>query len=172
MPLPAGLRFEPFCPISHAHQIEPLTRLLHEAYRPLAEGGMRYLATHQPPETTRERLLQGESYLAFLENVLAGTITLRAELPESDCAYYRRPGVFSFSQFGVKPALQGYGLGAALMDLVEKRARERGAKELALDTSERAEHLIALYAKRGYRHVDYAQWEGVNYRSVIMSKIL
>ena len=172
MPLPAGARIERFCPQSHAHEIGPLTRLLHEAYAELAKGGMRYLATHQPPEVTKDRLGAGEGYLAYFENILAGTITLRAPDPLSTCAYYRRPGVFFFSQFGVGPAFQGQGLGTALMDFVEARAASLNATELALDTSERASHLIALYSRRGYRLVDHTQWEGVNYRSVIMSKAL
>ncbi len=172
MPLPAGARIERFCPQSHAQEIEPLTRLLHEAYAELSRRGMRYLATHQPPEVTKERLAAGEGYLAFFQDRLAGTITLRAPDPLSTCSYYRRPGVFFFSQFGVSPAFQGQGVGAALMDLVEARAASLGAAELALDTSERADHLIALYERRGYRLVDHTQWEGVNYRSVIMSKAL
>jgi hypothetical protein len=60
------------------------------------------------------------------------------------------------------------------MDLVEARARERGAVAIALDTSERAEHLIRWYESRGYSFVEYVQWdlEIVNYRSVILSKPL
>jgi hypothetical protein len=47
-----------------------------------------------------------------------------------------------------------------------------GFSEIALDTSERAHHLIQMYEKRGYRFVEYFQWEVTNYRSVVLSKKL
>jgi ribosomal protein S18 acetylase RimI-like enzyme len=77
-----------------------------------------------------------------------------------------------FSQFGVEPGLQRRGIGSILLDLVERRARETGAGELALDTAEGAAHLIKLYEKRGYRFVEHADWEKTNYRSVVLSKRL
>lgn len=45
-------------------------------------------------------------------------------------------------------------------------------KELALDTAEQAQHLIALYAGFGYRHVGFVQWPGKVYRSFVLSKAL
>jgi GNAT superfamily N-acetyltransferase len=101
---------------------------------------------------------------------LIGTVTLYKEDLTSPCEYYRKPGVFSFGQFGIMPSLQGRGLGSFLMDMLESRAKELGALELALDTSERADNLIRMYTKRGYCHVGYTKWDLVNYRSVIMSK--
>ncbi len=58
------------------------------------------------------------------------------------------------------------------MKLAEDRAVASGATELAIDISEGAAHLISWYSRRGYRLVDYAQWEGKTYRSVILSKAL
>lgn len=43
---------------------------------------------------------------------------------------------------------------------------------LALDTSERALHLIALYQAKGYRFVEHITSPDVNYRSVILAKVL
>lgn len=43
---------------------------------------------------------------------------------------------------------------------------------MALDTAEPAQHLRDWYTSLGYRLVDYAQWPGKTYRSVIMSKRL
>lgn len=166
------LRFDQFNLDSHVALVEPLTDLLHEAYAPLAAKGMRYLATHQPPEKTLERLQRGEAYLAFRLNELVGTVTLFREDPTSRCEYYRIPGVFSFGQFAIRPRLQGQGFGSLMMNMLEARAKELGARELALDTSEHATDLIRLYEKRGYRHVAYTQWDVTNYRSVIMSKAL
>ena len=161
-----------FSPDTHAEYIEPLTKLLHESYAPLAAQGMRYLATHQPSEKTLERLLEGESYLGFYNQELVGTVTLYREKTLSTCAYYRTPKVFSFGQFAIKTAMQGKGFGSRMMDMVESRATALGAIELALDTSEHATQLIAMYAKRGYKLVSTTKWEVTNYTSVIMSKTL
>lgn len=160
-----------FDPILHAAYVEPLTSMLHEAYAPLAARGLRYLATHQPPSKTLERLCEGESYLALLGDDLIGTVTLYREKFQSTCEYYRRPGVFSFGQFAIRSASQGCGYGAKLMGIVEERARELGASELALDTSEHAAELIATYQRRGYKIVSHTQWDVTNYRSVIMSRV-
>jgi DNA-binding winged helix-turn-helix (wHTH) protein len=43
---------------------------------------------------------------------------------------------------------------------------------MALDTSEHADHLISIYKNRGYRFVEHVRWESVNYRSVVLSKVL
>ena len=166
------IRFEKFNVTAHQYLVEPLTYLLHQAYAPLAARGMRYLATHQPPEKTLERLQEGESYLAFLNGEVIGTVSLYEEDQSSECEYYRQNGVFSFGQFAIKPGLQGQGLGSSMMNMLEARAKELGAKELALDTSEHADHLIKMYSRRGYQHVAYTQWSVVNYRSVILSKVL
>lgn len=171
-PMDEQLRYVRFDASIHQDLVEPLTRILHAAYAPLAERGMRFLATHQAPSKTLERLLEGESYLAFLAEDLIGTVTLYREKLASTCDYYRRSGVFSFGQFAVDRSLQGRGFGSAMMTFIENRAKDLGAAELALDTSEHAEHLIRLYSKRGYRIVGEAQWELTNYKSVIMSKTL
>lgn len=157
---------------AHLDLIEPLTDLLHEAYAPLALKGMRYLATHQSASKTLERLEEGESYLAFYDDELAGTVTLRKERIESACEHYKKAGVYSFGQFAIKPKFQSFGFGSLMMNMIEERAKELGAIELALDTSEQADNLIAMYEKRGYRHVAYVQWDITNYRSVILSKNL
>jgi hypothetical protein len=43
---------------------------------------------------------------------------------------------------------------------------------MAVDTAEPATHLVAWYARLGYRPVETVQWRGKKYRSVIMSKTL
>ncbi len=166
------LSFKKFDSELHENLLEQLTSILHSAYKPLAEKGMRYLASHQPTSKTLERLCEGESYLIFLKDELIGTVTLYTEKLDSTCEYYRKQGVYSFGQFAVVPSLQGKGIGSRAMDFVENRAKEIGAKELALDTSEHAEHLIKMYQKRGYKIVDHTQWDVTNYLSVIMSKDL
>ena len=68
--------------------------------------------------------------------------------------------------------VSGQGIGSAMLELIENRAAELGAEELALDTAEGAIHLIDYYKKRGYRFIEYVDWDITNYRSVILSKRL
>ena len=152
--------------------IAALTDLLHRAYRPLAEQGMRYVASYQTEEVTRRRLGRGWGYAALREKTLVGTVTLYPTTVFSECAWYQRPEVWYFGQYAVDPLSQGQGIGGALMHFVEEVAREGGAAELALDTSEQAARLIAFYTRRGYRQVETIQWPVTNYRSVVLSKTL
>jgi GNAT superfamily N-acetyltransferase len=150
-----------------------LTALIHRAYAPLAAAGMRYWATHQSVADTIQRCGRGETWLAEAGGDLAGTVTLQPPDQTSGSPWYDRPEVAKFQQFAVDPAWQGRGVGAALMAHIESRARELGARELALDTSEHAEGLITLYARRGYRFIEHVDWRpDVNYRSVLLSLAL
>ena len=155
-----------------ADDLDAITRLLHAAYGPLAAAGMRYVASHQDVATTRQRMAQGETFVAVRDEAVVGIVTLADAHATHGSPFYDRPDVASFGQFAVLPALQRQGIGSRLMDKVEARAREKGVEELALDTSEQAEALIAMYTKRGYRFIEYTQWDVVNYRSVILSKLL
>lgn len=147
-----------------------VTNMLHEAYAPLAARGMRFLATHQDSATTARRMGRGETILAIDNHAPVGIITLMDATHTEGCPFYDRPDVAGFGQFAVLPSHQRTGIGSTLLSLAEQRAAERCGTFLALDTSEGAEHLIALYASKGYAFVDYVQWPDVNYRSVVMAK--
>jgi GNAT superfamily N-acetyltransferase len=149
-----------------------LTDLLHEAYRPLAERGMKYFASYQPEEITLKRLNKGEGFLVFHKGTLAGTITLAWDKSTSGDGWLARKDVAFAGQFAVRPDLQRGGIGRALLDTVEKRAKELGFREIAIDTSEHADELIEMYDKRGYRFIEYVDWDVTNFRSVVMSKTL
>ncbi|MBD8556384.1 GNAT family N-acetyltransferase [Rhizobium sp. CFBP 8762] len=149
-----------------------LTSLLHRAYAGLASQGLRYLATHQSEEVTRDRISQGTCYVAVKSDQIVGTILFKDTGQTSGCSWYDRPEVASLAQFAVEPGLQAQGLGRQLITLVEETAVRSGAKEIALDTAEPATHLVSWYTKLGYRFIEYAQWGHTNYRSVILSKIL
>ena len=172
MTAPAPIRIEPFATGRHGDLVEPLTAMLHRAYRPLAEEGLRYLATHQPPATTLSRLTSGDAFLGFSGDRLVATITIVKSRPDELCEWYRRDDVFFFTQLAVSPEHQGTGIGQELMVFAEGHARRHGARELALDTSERATRLIETYQRRGYRFVQHVSWEDTNYRSVVLSKTL
>lgn len=159
-------------PIAGDDSIEELTELLHRAYKVLADMGFRFFATHQTPEQTLSRIRSGECFVAVLDGAIVATVTFypppRAATEGPD--WYRRSDVSYFGQFAVEPALQRGGIGSRLMDFVEDLARRRGIPEVALDTAEGATHLREYYSRRGYRFIEYVQWDVTNYRSVVMSK--
>jgi len=163
------------------HQIRPLhpsdslleiTRLLHRAYARLGAMGLNYTAVDQTPDVTAKRIAGGQCYVAEVEGKLAGTIVVKPTYRENECEYFTRTGVAAVHQFAVDPDMQGKGIGRALLRACEEWARERGFRELAMDTAEQAEHLIKLYSGLGYEHVGFAQWSGKVFKSVVLSKAL
>ena len=159
--------------LSEHDSLEELTELLHAAYAPLAARGMRYTASYQGVEVTGRRAAHGECYVGELDGRLVATVTLAPPGRGHGSGWYGRPEVAKFEQFGVHPDLKGSGLGTRLMEEIERRAREIGAAELALDTSEHAADLIAWYQRRGYRIVGNYDWRPhVNYLSVVLSLAL
>jgi GNAT superfamily N-acetyltransferase len=158
--------------LSVTDDVEEITEMLHDAYAPLKAAGMNFVASHQDAETTKRRMAAGETIVAVGEGGLVGVITLREAARTRGSPFYDRPDVALFGQFAVRPAQQRSGIGSNLISLVEQRAEEKGVGELALDTSERAVDLIALYERKGYRFVEYIQWPDVNYRSMIFAKRL
>jgi GNAT superfamily N-acetyltransferase len=160
-------------PLGPDDSIDELTALLHRSYAPLGAMGLNYTAVDQTTDVTRSRIGEGICFVAVDScGQLAGTVLFHRSLDDSGAPWLTRPDVAHFGQPAVEPDLQGHGLGGRLMDTVEKRASAENASEIALDTAEPAAHLIALYARRGYRFIEYAQWRGKTYRSVIMSKAL
>jgi GNAT superfamily N-acetyltransferase len=158
--------------ITYADDLQELTALLHRAYAKLLKQGFRYVASHQDVTITKRRIEKGQCYLAFIDNKLIGTITYYKPGQHGGCLWYETPGIASFGQFAVEPEFQGAGVGGKLLEFVEQCARNEGANELALDTSEGAIALIAFYTQRGYRQTGYVQWKETNYRSIIFSKKL
>ncbi len=152
---------------------EEITELLHNAYRPLSEMGLRFVATYQDVKTTRDRCKEGYTLLAKDDSgKIVSTITLYPPKSDSISLYYRRENVWKFGQFAVLPELQKTGIGSYIMYVVEQYAKSMNGSELALDTSEKAVHLIEYYTKRGYEFREFVQWEVTNYRSIVLSKVL
>jgi GNAT superfamily N-acetyltransferase len=160
-------------PLGADDDVEALTALLHRAYAALGAMGLNYTAVDQTSEVTHKRIADGLGLAAIdAGGRIVGTLVFYPPGKQSGSPWLKRPEVAHFGQFGVEPALQKRGIGSRLMDAVEDMARAASARELALDTAEPALHLIDLYARRGYRFIEYAQWRGKRYRSVIMSKTL
>ena len=158
--------------LQESDSLELLTELLHRAYKSLADLGLKYYATHQTVEQTRHRIRKGTVFVALRDGRIVGTIFYRNPQEACHTDWYDREEVAYIGQMGVEPDLKRQGIATKLMDFIEQRALEDGAGELALDTAETASHLIEWYKRRGYRFIDYVDWEVTNYRSVIMSKKL
>lgn len=158
---------------SRNDSIEELTELLHDAYAPLGRAGLNYTAVDQTPSTTRERINAGCCLVAVEDGRIVGTIVVEPTCQDNaECPYFARPGVASAHQMAVAPHRQRKGIGSRLLDAAEMWARTNGFSELALDTAEPARHLVDMYSRRGYKHVDTTRGEGKSYRSVFMSKSL
>lgn len=160
-----------FCPDD---SVSELTGLLHRAYKRLADMGLKFVASYQDDDVTRDRINDGKCYVAVHNGTIVATVTFYAKpsgFPNSP-DLYRQDGVARFGQFAVEPRLQRFGIGGILMDFLENVARTSGHNQIACDTSERAQHLIDYYMKRGYHIAGSTQWNMVNYRSVLLSKPL
>jgi ribosomal protein S18 acetylase RimI-like enzyme len=149
-----------------------MTEMLHRSYRSLADMGLRFLATHQDEEITRSRALTNALCLvAIADSAIIGTITVNYPGWTHGTAFYEQRHVAHFGQFAIVPEFQQSGIGSLLLDIAEQLAfYALGATELALDTSENAHHLLEYYTKRGYRFIEYVQWDITNYRSKTLSK--
>jgi GNAT superfamily N-acetyltransferase len=151
-----------------------LTNLVNSAYSSLARLGFNYVAATQEEEVTKGRINAAtQCWVARKNGRLVGTVSYydRAR-HQNEPEWYRRPGACYFGLFAVDPELQGQGIGLALLDAVEERARKDGKTELSCDTAEGAKHLIRFYAKRDYRIVGKHRWPHARYTSVVLSKTL
>ncbi|GAA5264543.1 hypothetical protein ACOSOMT5_P0967 [Acidiphilium sp. MT5] len=159
--------------LASCDSIEAITALLHDAYAELGRMGLNYTAVDQTDEVTRERIARGDCLVATEDDQLVGTIMFtEPSRTWGGTPWYRRADVAVIGQFGVHPRYQRRGVGVRLLRAAEQLAVMSGAKELALDTAESAGHLVAWYQRQDFRFIEYAQWEGKTYRSVIMSKMV
>lgn len=160
---------------SENDSVEELTNLLHSSYKRLADMGLKFVATYQTSEYTKSFLKNGECFIIKENEMIIATVMYYNSffMKEEDApAWYKKDFVSYFGKFAVMPGYQNKGIGGMLMDFLEEYAKSKGKTELALDTSEKALHLIDYYKKRGYRFIEYHQWDVTNYRSVVMSKKL
>ena len=161
-------------PFSENDSITELTELLHRAYKFLADMDLHFVATWQGEDITRKHVSKGECFIAELNGRMVGTILIYSwknddiTLP----GWYQRDDVRVFGKFAVDPDYQKQGIGNQLLEYIEEFCRKKGIKELALDTSDKAQHLIDYYLKRGYRIICTHKWPAVNYHSIVMSKTL
>ena len=167
--------------LAPSDSIREMTALLHRAYAKQTEMGLKPLAGRQDDAMTSKRVFSGECYVA-VEHIrlegggnrqkMVGTILFHEVEEAEGPPWFHRPGVTSFSQFAVDPGYQGLGIGHALLERCEERAREERATELACSMAEPDTDLMTFYLRRGFRFVEHWQWPYTNYRSAILSKAI
>lgn len=152
--------------IEEGERIPEITRLLNQAYKPLADAGLNYTAASQSEQVTAERMAGAHTFGALIGDQIVGVITVH---PDEDQLLYRQPETLVIGPFGVSPDHQGDGIGAQLLKYAEAQAL---APVYALDTAIPAEHLSRYYLRHGYREVGQINWRSKTYSSVLMAKPL
>ncbi len=82
----------------------------------------------------------------------------------------RTPGRALIKRMRVEPALQGRGIGRAILGALEAYARAAGLSALALDTTTVQARALALYGRSGYRETGRRRLRG--FEVVLMEKNL
>lgn len=151
--------------------MERLTDVIHAGYAQLGSSGMRFWGTHQTVDDTRARCAEGLCFVALVNDVIIGTVTVKPPQQTSEVEIYRDPMTWCLTQFAVLPEMQGHGIGKRLHDAAVAAAIENGARCMALDTAESASHLIAMYQRWGYVVAGACDWRPfTNYASVVMTR--
>ncbi|PZH04100.1 GNAT family N-acetyltransferase [Streptomyces sp. NTH33] len=108
--------------------------------------------------TTEADILEGqrtdpEGVLEVIKSPDSRLLTVERDGRVVACCQLERRGDHAyFGMFAVSPALQGAGLGKAVMAEAERRVREDwGATEMHMTVITAREDLIAWYERRGYR---------------------
>jgi GNAT superfamily N-acetyltransferase len=159
--------------ISDTDDLGAITDLVHAAYLPHAQSGLRYWGTHQTVEDTAKRIRSGTALLLVNEGRYVGMVIVRPPQPASEVPLYRQPDVWSISQFCISPEYKGKGYGRKLHERALSFASGAGAGFMALDTAEPARDLIAMYQSWGYSVVGRCDWRPhTNYESVLMKRAI
>ena len=152
---------------------EEINRLFHTHHAVMADASLRRFYLDELLGQGSTENPKGELYLAIAEDdkVLGGLVFFDPENTRG-CPYYDKPGVASIGPFAVVPQFQGHGLGGAMLQLVENRAKEAGAKELALDISPEDTHSLHTFLRQGFRFAENARWPDSNSRCLVLTKQL
>jgi GNAT superfamily N-acetyltransferase len=97
--------------------ISEITNLLHASYAEWKDAGLHFTACDQDEAKTLHRLTEGTAWLAEIDGRLIGTIALNQGRKGHEVPYYRRNGLFFFSQFGIHPDFKGKGFGKLLYEV-------------------------------------------------------
>jgi ribosomal protein S18 acetylase RimI-like enzyme len=132
-----------------ADDVDALVALIESAYR----GD-----SSRTGWTTEAHLLKGqrtdpEQVLDVIKGVDSRLVVVQRDAAIVACCQLERRGECAyFGMFAVRPALQGAGLGKAVIAEAERTAREEwGAHEMQMTVIAQRADLIAWYERRGYR---------------------
>ena len=84
----------------------------------------------------------------------------------------RQPHLGWLCQVAVSSELRGRAVAKTLFDIACDWAISEGITAIGLDTAAPAEHLVAMYSRWGFRHVDDVHFAGKRYDSVVMTRNL
>jgi GNAT superfamily N-acetyltransferase len=101
-----------------------LTDMIHRAYSALGDMGFNYTAVDQPVSVTRERVAEGECWVAEDEGRIVGTCMLSFPFPTFDNDYFSVDGHAYINQFAVEPELQGRGIGGFSTESSNEREKK------------------------------------------------
>ncbi|MEO1066108.1 MAG: GNAT family N-acetyltransferase [Pseudomonadota bacterium] len=129
------------------HDIEKIRRCAEIAYRPYIPRMGRKPA---PMVADFEKLIdEGTLSVCDADGVLAGFIV-----------FYLRNDHLHIENVAVDTALQGKGIGKALIGYAESEAVNAGIKTIELYTNEKMTENLAFYPKLGYREIDRRTEDG------------
>lgn len=103
------------------------------------------------------RAEQAELWVAVEGDRLLGTVTSCP--PGSPWRELAREGEGEFRMLAVHPDARGRGVGAALAQLCEQRARAQGATAIVLSSLEAMREAHRLYERLGYRRTPERDWQ-------------
>ncbi|WP_433954035.1 GNAT family N-acetyltransferase [Curtobacterium flaccumfaciens] len=150
-----------------------LTALLNSAYRELQDAGLNFTAATQDVETTRQRVAGGVCWIVENDGRVAASMTMSAPPPDdvrSLSEHAQKPGTGWLCQVAVGPELRGRAVARTLFDVACAWAASNGITRIGLDTAAPAEHLVAMYARWGFEHVDDVRFPGKRYGSIVMTR--
>jgi len=143
--------------IASERDLHAIERVVYDAYK----GYILQIGKPPAPMTDdyRRQIEAGNVWVLLLNDQLVGLVVL-----------VRQREYMLLDNVAVAPERQGRGLGRALMDFAEAKARACGYHEIHLYTNEVMQQNLALYKHLGYEET--ARQLDSGFRRVFMKKIL
>ncbi len=159
-----------FAHVPNIHLAKPedvpaIKQVVNAAYKKLGDMGFNCAGITVDEETILRKMQKRDTYVVTINGKVVGTVSFRVKTWESTGG-----SRLYLTQLAVLPEYQGQHLASYLFDLADDVAREKGQSIIRLDTVAKAKHLVDLYLKKGFHVLREVQWNGRNYKSVIMER--
>jgi ribosomal protein S18 acetylase RimI-like enzyme len=129
--------------------------LTEAAYEEFLEGPDDYYREALRDAATRDR--EAELWVAVDDDgTVLGSVTSCP--PGSSWRELSGDGEGEFRMLAVAPVARGRGVGEALVQACEQRAKDAGARRMWLSTIDDMTHARRIYARLGYRHERSRDW--------------